>query len=67
VGCTLIRNLQKCLILHLFLQELVQGSFFGFFQLRSSGYTPSKRQKLTKKRIFLLQAKNPEQAPNLLQ
>jgi hypothetical protein len=53
--------------------ELVQDSltesktshfspFFTFFQLRSSGYVPSKMQKLTKISLFLPPAENPEQA-----
>ncbi|MFN5236366.1 MAG: hypothetical protein ACK5FV_04260 [Bacteroidota bacterium] len=36
--------------------------FFTFFQLRSSGYAPSKMQKLTKISLFLPPAENPEQA-----
>jgi hypothetical protein len=52
--------------------ELVQDSlaesktfrfspFFTFFQLRSSGYAPSKMQKLTKNQPVLPPAENPEQ------
>jgi len=37
-------------------------SVFTFFQLRSSGYAPSKRQKLTKNQPVLPPAEIPEQA-----
>jgi hypothetical protein len=40
------------------------SSFSTFFQLRSSGYVPSKRRKMTKNALFLPTAENPEQDIN---
>jgi hypothetical protein len=45
-----------------FSRRVKNGSFFTFFQLRSSGYAPLKMQKLTKNQPVLPPAENPEQA-----